>query len=240
MTVNKKVVALAGSPRRRSFTEKILNLFLSGMDPAACKKYYPHRMAIEYCRGCMACWFKTPGQCTIKDEMTAYLKTEIETADVVILASPVYVDGFSAQLKTVLDRCFALLDPLLVLDEKGRCRHQRFKPRTQAAVLVSTCGFSEKKNFEPLRRHFAAVCQNLNWQNAGEILIPAGALGFIAGAYDEKYKAVQKAGREFAEKGAVSAQTMQVISKETMAAAEYKTMVNRFFEKRKRREDDEP
>ncbi|MGI5823405.1 MAG: flavodoxin family protein [Dethiobacteria bacterium] len=238
--MNKKVVALAGSPRRRSFTEKILDLFLAGMEPAACKKYYPQRMAIKYCQGCMACWFKTPGRCTIKDEMTAFLKTEIETADVVILASPVYVDGFSAQLKTVLDRCFALLDPLLVFDEKGRCRHQRFKPRAQTAVLISTCGFSEKVNFEPLRRHFAAVCQNLHWQNGGEILIPAGALGFVAGAYDEKYKAVQKAGREFAETGRVSARTMQVISAEIMPAEDYVAMVNKFFEKQRRREDDGP
>lgn len=235
--MHKKVVALAGSPRRRSFTEKILDLFLSGMEPADYKKYYPHRMKINYCRGCMACWFKTPGRCTIKDDMSAFLKTEIETADVVILASPVYVDGFSAQLKTVLDRCFALLDPLLVLDAKGRCRHQRFRPRAQSAILISTCGFSEKDNFSPLRRHFAALCQNLNWQNAGEILVPAGALGFVGGAYDEKYKEVKKAGREFTEKGRVSARTMQAISKEIMTAEDYLAMVNKFFEKRRRRGD---
>ena len=170
----KKIVALSGSPRRRSFTEKILDLFLAGMEPVECKKFYPHKLAIKYCTGCMTCWFKTPGQCAIKDDMTAFLKTEIEEADVVILASPVYVDGFSAQLKTVLDRCFALLDPLITLDEEGHCRHKRFKPREQAAILISTCGFSESDNFNLMRRHFAALCRNLAGKMPVKYLSPPG------------------------------------------------------------------
>ena len=227
----KKIVALSSSPRKRSFTEIILDYFLMGMEPVEYKKFYPHKLTIKYCRGCMACWFKTPGQCVIKDDMTAFLKTEIEEADIVILASPVYVDGFNAQLKTVLDRCFAFLDPLIITDENGHCRHKRFKPREQKAVLISTCGFSERDNFEHMRQHFAALCRNLGWQNSGEILVSAGALGFISGFYDEKYEAVKKAGKEFAKSGRVSSETMQIISEENMKAEDYLKIVNEFFEK---------
>ena len=237
----KKVVALSGSPRsgqpkQRSLTEKVLDLFIDGMNPAEYKKYHLHRLKINYCRGCMNCWFKTPGQCVIKDDMTAFLKTEIEEADAIIWASPVYVDGFSAQIKTVLDRCFAFLDPFITLDAEGHCRHERFKPKKQAAVLLSTCGFSERDNFDHMCRHFDAFCRNFAWRNAGEVLVPASALGFADdGLYDEKYKAVTKAGQEFAASGKISAATMQMISREEIKAEEYTEIVNKFFAKLKRR-----
>lgn len=236
----KNIVALSGSPRsglpkQRSFTEKILDLFLAGMQPAEYKKFHLQQLALNHCRGCMNCWFKTPGQCIIKDDMTAFLKTEIEEADAIIWASPVYVDGFSAQVKTVLDRCFAMLDPFITLDEQGHCRHGRFKPKKQAAVLISTCGFSEKDNFEQMRRHFAAFCRNFTWLNAGEVLVPASALGFTdSNLFENKYKAVTKAGQEFAENGRISAETMQTISWEVIEAKEYTEMVNNFFAKLKR------
>lgn len=233
----KKIVALSGSPRsgqpkQRSFTEKILDLFIEGMNPAEYRKHHLHRLKINYCRGCMNCWFKTPGQCVIKDDMTAFLKTEIEEADAIIWASPVYIDGFSAQIKTVLDRCFAFLDPFITLDDEGHCRHKRFKPRKQAAVLIATCGFSERDNFDHMRRHFDAFCRNFAWRNAGAVLVPASALGFAGdGLYDDKYKVVTAAGREFAEDGSISTVTMQMISNEVMGAEEYADNVNKFFAK---------
>ncbi len=233
MTLSKKVVAVSGSPRsgqpnQKSFTEKILDLFIQGMDPVDYKKFYPHKMNINYCRACLTCWFKTPGKCVFNDDMKI-LKQEIEEADVFILASPVYIDGFSAPVKAVLDRCFAMLDPFITVDKEGHCRHKRFKPREQVALLVSTCGFSEADNFNHIRHHFEALCKNFGWQNGGEILVPAGALGFIHGAYDDKYEAVKKAGKEFAEKGMVSYQKIQQISEEQIKADKYSEIVNSFF-----------
>lgn len=235
----KRIVALSGSPRsglpkQRSFTEKILDLFIAGLKPAAYKKHHLHQLKINYCRGCMNCWFKTPGQCIIKDDMTAFLKAEIEEADVIIWASPVYVDGFSAQIKTVLDRCFAFLDPFITLDAEGHCRHGRFKPKRQTAVLIATCGFSERDNFAHMSRHFDAFCRNFAWYNAGEVLVPASALGFAGDPlYDHKYEAVTAAGREFAANGKISAGTMQKISREVMNAGEYTEKLNSFFAKLK-------
>ncbi|MDO9535158.1 MAG: flavodoxin family protein [Bacillota bacterium] len=235
MALGKKVVAVSGSPRSgnknsKSFTEKILDLFLDGMEPEECKKVYPHKMDINYCTACLTCWFKTPGICVFNDDMKT-LKTEIEEADLVVLASPVYIDGFSAPVKTVLDRCFSMLDPLIISDREGHCRHGRFNPKDQMAVLVSTCGFSEIDNFNLIRNHFAAICKNFGWKRCGEILIPAGALGFIRDIYNEKYEAVKKAGREFALNGNISTPTMRSISEEVVGADKYQEMVNPFFKK---------
>ena len=235
MAFGKKVLALSGSPRSgnknsKSFTEKILDLFLDGIGPEECKKVYPHKMDINYCTACLTCWFKTPGTCVFNDDMKT-LKTEIEEADLVILASPVYIFGFSAPAKTVLDRCFPMLDPLIISDNEGHCFHERIKPKDQMAVLVSTCGFSEIDNFDLIRKHFAAICKNFGWNNCGEILVPASALGFIPKVYNEKYETVKKAGREFAQNGNISTQTMQSISEEVVGTIEYQQMVNPFFKK---------
>jgi multimeric flavodoxin WrbA len=159
---------------------------------------------------------------------------ELKEAELIILCSPVYVDGFSAQLKTVLDRCIALIDPLITTDEQGHCRHRVLFPEGKKAVLISACGFSELDNFTNIRRHFAAICQNFFWEKAGEILVPASALGFIHGTYNNKFAAVKRAGEEFAAGGGISAATWQQITEEIMGAQEYLEAVNPFFERLRR------
>ncbi len=239
MNKAEKVVAICSSPRSgmgngKSLTERMLNFFLEGFSPLGCRIFYPHKMKIAYCRGCLDCWFKTPGECFYKDDMRKIYE-EIKEADLIILASPVYVDGFSAQLKTVLDRCLAMIDPLIITDEDGHCRHQIMLPQGKAALLVSACGFSELDNFDIIRRHFSAICRNFVWQNAGEILLPASALGFIPDVYKQKFAAIKKAGEEFGIKGSIPDAILQQISEEIIGAEEYKEKVNPFFEKLRKR-----
>jgi hypothetical protein len=157
------------------------------------------------------------------------IRAEIDKADLVILASPVYVDGFSAQTKVVLDRIIPMFDPLISVDDQGHCRHGLLHSRHQQAVLISCCGFSETDNFENIRSHFKAICSNLYWQNAGEIILPASGLAFVPRKYDEKFSAIEKAGREMMKDGAISAETAELISQELLNAEEYKDFLNPYF-----------
>lgn len=230
-----KVVAICGSPRagdskQKSLTEKMLNTFLEGLGAESVEVFYPQQMDIAYCRGCYACWFKTPGICAIDDDMTIIRKT-MDKSDLVILASPVYVDGFSAQAKIVLDRSIASLDPLIISDEKGHCRHAMLHHRSRKAILISTCGFSEIDNFDVIRQHFNAICRNLYWENAGEIVMAASGLGFVPQIYDEKFTAIYKAGEEISREGKVGAQTMDIISREIMKGEDYQEFLNPYFKK---------
>lgn len=239
MAFTGKVMALCSSPRSgegdgKSLTERMLTLFLEGLAPAQCQIFYPHKMKIAYCRGCLSCWFKTPGKCYYQDDMNAIYEA-LEEADLIILVSPVYVGGFSAQLKTVLDRCLVVFDPLITAGEDGHCRHEVMLPPGKKAMLIAACGFSELDNFDLMRQHFSAICRNLFWQKAGEILVPASALGFIPGAYNQKFAAITRAGKEFAADGHITPATLQQISEETMEVAEYQEAVNPFFEKLRRR-----
>ena len=187
-------------------------------------------MKIGYCTGCYTCWFQTSGICAIQDDMREII-TEMQDASLIILASPVYVGGFSAQIKTVLDRSICIFEPLISIDQQGHCRHELRDKRERLAVLISTCGFSEPDNFDAMRAHYAAVCRNYCWENAGEIVMPASALGFLPKLYDDKFAAVKRAGEELAGQGRISPLTAQKICGEEIDAVRYQEVVNPFFTK---------
>jgi hypothetical protein len=240
MTELKRVVAICGSsragvPEEKSLTERMLENFLAGMNPEHCRIFYPHLMNISYCRGCYTCWFKTPGVCAIADDMTE-IRGETDKADLIILASPVYVDGFSAQTKVVLDRIIPMFDPLISVDKQGHCRHSLLHSRRQKATLISCCGVSELDNFDQIRSHFKAICSNLYWQSAGEILLPASGLAFVPRKYDQKFSAIQKAGAELSKDGVISSKTAEFISTEMLKAQEYRDFLNPYFSKLKERQ----
>jgi multimeric flavodoxin WrbA len=80
-------------------------------------------LIIGGCRDCGHC-FKHKGVCIQKDDMPPILD-ELRKADVLVLTSPVYYFGVSAQLKLTIDRFFALLE------EGMAVKH---------AALLMTCG----------------------------------------------------------------------------------------------------
>jgi multimeric flavodoxin WrbA len=73
-----------------------------------------------------------------------------KTSDLLILAAPLYVDTMTAQLKTVMDRSIACMQPFLVKDVAGRIRHPFTWRMPSSFLLLSTSGFPEQENFLPL------------------------------------------------------------------------------------------
>lgn len=223
----------AGTPNGKSLTQRMLDHFLKGLAPQECTVFYPHRMDIAYCTGCLTCWFKTPGVCAINDDMTA-IREAMDKSDLIILASPVYVDGFSAQTKVVLDRMICALDPLISVDSEGHCRHDLLRQNQPTALLISCCGFAEADNFDQIHRHFKAICRNLSWRDGGAVLLPAGGLAFVPQKYDHKFAAIEKAGEEMAKDGKISLNTAEFISREMVSAVEYQAFLNSYFTKLKK------
>jgi multimeric flavodoxin WrbA len=102
-----KVLGLSGSPRRRGNTDTLLAKFMEGAVArgAETKIIEVCRLKVSGCWHCDACLQK--GQCVVKDSMqTVY--TEMESADRIVITSPVQFMGVSGQLKCVIDRCQAL------------------------------------------------------------------------------------------------------------------------------------
>jgi multimeric flavodoxin WrbA len=77
---------------------------------ATVEVFHLHDMDISPCTGCEGCHKPDVENCVIRDDMeTVYPK--LRGADAVVFASPIYFFMMSAQLKTALDRCYALVPP---------------------------------------------------------------------------------------------------------------------------------
>jgi multimeric flavodoxin WrbA len=76
---------------------------------------------LKYCTGCWGCWVKTPGQCTIQDDMELIHRSFI-SSDLVIFAGQMRMGFPTAMLKKVQDRLIPLVHPYSELVD-GECHH---------------------------------------------------------------------------------------------------------------------
>ncbi|MCG8636326.1 MAG: NAD(P)H-dependent oxidoreductase [Desulfobacterales bacterium] len=99
------VLGIQGSPRKNGNSEYLLSSFLKecGALGAETDVIRPQALDIRPCRELIVCEKK--GFCPIKDQMEAEGYEKIKQADVVILASPVFFYGVTAQVKVFIDRC---------------------------------------------------------------------------------------------------------------------------------------
>ena len=100
-----KIVLLVGSPRREGNTETLARAFEAGVRQKGHQvvlfSVSEHR--VHPCIGCNTCFEREDHSCFQQDDMQEMYR-ELEDADVIAVASPVYFYGLSAQLKAVIDR----------------------------------------------------------------------------------------------------------------------------------------
>lgn len=224
-----KVLALSGSPREASFTDKLLGAFIDGLGKdVELSKFYPHKMHIAHCIGCWDCWTKTRGVCRQKDDMLKIMPVW-ENADLIILAFPLYVDGIPSHVKKVLDRLLPLVKGEIIVDQSGHSRHPRRRPHKQKAVLISTCGFPEADNFDALKAHFKAICKNSSWENAGVLCVSAAGAS-VSPQISQKIGLFKQVGEEFIKNGLVGRELEENIGKEVFNRTLYRGFATAGFE----------
>jgi multimeric flavodoxin WrbA len=103
----KKIIGFIASPRKEGNTAWVINKILEGAKEQGgeVQSWYSSDLDIKPCRGCLGCRKGDKG-CVINDDMRK-LYDALETADALILGSPVYMGQMSAQAKTFTDRLFA-------------------------------------------------------------------------------------------------------------------------------------
>jgi multimeric flavodoxin WrbA len=189
---------------------------------------YSKGLDLGDCRGCFNCWSSTPGKCIQDDEMTEILD-KMADADIIVLATPVYVDGMTGSLKSLLDRSIPLLHGAFELRD-DHCRHalrEHVKPGKIA--LFSVCGFTEMDNFDPLITHVKAISKNMNREFVGSLLRPyawiidpglkqGAPLGYINDA-------VKQAGYQLISKGMMNEETLSTIAREILPRDEIITIM---------------
>jgi multimeric flavodoxin WrbA len=228
-----KVLAFNGSPRKDDgITGRVLNYFLEGVrqGEADVELIYLADKKIGYCRGCMEiCLLQTPGVCVQKDDMADIL-IKLREADLVVYATPVYIDGMTAQMKTLIDRSVATLQGFLEIRD-GHLRHPTWDNKRSKMVVVSTCGLSEMDNFNPMLVHFQAVAKQLDMEYIGALLRTAGmVLDTVSASQPDKiesiYEAIRKAGYEVVVQGKMSSQTLETAALEIISPKEYVEFAN--------------
>ena len=215
-----RVLVINGSPRKKGLTALFLSNLLDGMKEAGVEAdiIYLSDQNIEHCTGCFSCWTGEDGNCVKDDSMKEILPT-IPTYDLMILATPVYVDGMTGQLKTFLDRAIPLLHPHIFMKD-GHCRHPSRFPRMPNIVLLSVCGYYEVDNFDSLIDHVKAMAKNLHSRLVGSILRPNLAASENS-AYEPIFNSVKIAGKQIIEKGFISEQLQQEISSPVVSEEEF-------------------
>jgi multimeric flavodoxin WrbA len=102
-----KILGIMGSPRLGGNTDLLVDAALNGArsQGAEVEKIVIDKLSISPCRehyGCLE-----DGNCVIRDDMDA-LYPKLLAADGLVVASPMFFYGITAQLKALIDRCQAL------------------------------------------------------------------------------------------------------------------------------------
>ena len=133
-----KAVALLASPRKTGNSTGLATSLTRILEENGRDVVTYHLNDLTY-RGCQACnGCKTRSEtCVLLDDLTPVLD-DVQKADVVILASPVYWGGVNAQLKGFFDRAYSYLTPEFVT---GPVRHRL--PPGKKLVFILTQGGDE-------------------------------------------------------------------------------------------------
>ena len=200
------ILILNGSPKLDKGTTgtitQTLEKGLNKTNPTITKKYV-YKLKVNPCQGCFSCWSKTPGQCIHKDDVEGLLPL-VADSDILILATPVYVDGMTGPLKTLLDRFIPLIKGRVELREDHMRHIVREEVKRGKIVLVSSSGFAEMDNFDPLVSHVKALSRNLGRDYAGEVLVPsAWYYQYDEQVLEEAFWFIESAGEELVVNGKI-------------------------------------
>jgi multimeric flavodoxin WrbA len=160
-----KIVTIMGSPHKNGNTATVLGKF----EEKISSKHEVERVnmadvEVMGCVGCMACRDtpEAPG-CIQRDDANGIFEKLIE-ADVVIYATPLYVWGFSSQLKAFLDRHVCLGTGSYGSDWSSLVAG---KP----AMLLVTSGGPEENNADIIQTSFDRICSYLKMDCGGKFIV---------------------------------------------------------------------
>jgi len=233
--MKRQVVAFNGSPNGpKGNTGFLLGQFIEGLKEGSAEVtlFNLCDMNIKPCLGDLACWLRTDGDCIQNDDMIKILPV-MQKTDIIVFASPLYVDGMTGILKNTIDRMIPLVLPFVEVMGEHMWHPWRNEKREIKMSLVSTCGFWKIENFDPLVAHMKAMAKNFSAEYVGALLrphAPAFRTMHQSGApVDDIIHAARTAGKELAETGKMKDSDLQVVSRPVIERDEYVDRLNELF-----------
>ena len=177
-----KALGIAGSPRRRGNSTTLLRAVLEGAAGKGAETALIRLNDLTF-RGCQGCERCAPGgECIGRDALLPVLQA-MKLADVIVLASPIYFDGVTGQMKLFFDRCRSLMY------DDGE-RKDRLTGKRRAAVIVTY----EDKEREDYTREAKVLAGYLSWTgDFGEVEVMAEARLGPADAAGGRPELIEKA-----------------------------------------------
>ena len=154
----KKIMILNGAPRKNGRTASLIKAFTEGAEAAGneVKELYLQGMKIGGCLACEAC-SRNGGQCVQKDDMAQVAEAYL-WADVIVFASPMYWGTISGQLKTAVDRLYAVQNRIGYADMA--------KQRKETAFIMTARGGYYKQALD----FYSIFTDIMGWKNWGTVL----------------------------------------------------------------------
>lgn len=151
-----KILVLTGSPRKNGNSNFLASEFIRGATEAGhnITRFDAAHSNVHSCIACNSCGMNGP--CVFKDDFEI-VRENIVPADVVVFATPMYYFGISSQLKTVIDRFYAINGQIHI---------------PKKAVLLMTYANSAKNQSEPICSHYDVLLDYLGWKDAGRVIAP--------------------------------------------------------------------
>lgn len=151
-----RIVVLVGSMRKGGNTDLLARAFAEG----ASKNNIVEVLSVaDYkvnpCIGCNSCFTRKGNECFQEDDM-AKIYDKLKAADMIVVASPVYFYGISAQLKAIVDR---LHTPM----------RNEFPIKKLALLLVGAATLPEL--FDSIKLQYQLVLNFFHLENAGMVLV---------------------------------------------------------------------
>ncbi len=151
------IAILMGSPRPKGNTARLCQALANGAAAHHTVDFIPAAQArVGGCTGCGACFHDEAHRCVQKDDMQE-LYQRLSVADVIVIATPLYFYGVSAQLKAIIDR---LHNPI------------RNTFRVKKLVLLSVAGNEDPKIFEPLVGMYQITRAYFHLEDGGVLTVP--------------------------------------------------------------------
>lgn len=156
--MSKNIVILNGSPRRNGNTSALVRAFTEGAESAghSVTEFFLDSMEIHGCKGCFGGHSSRECPCVQADDMNR-IYPAVKNCDVIVLATPLYYWNMSGQLRTAVDRLFAL--------EEGDGNLLRGHDRDYALLMAA-----EGHDFEDVLSYFDHLMKHLRWTNLGHVL----------------------------------------------------------------------
>ena len=104
-----KILAVVGSPRKGGNTDTLVDRIVAGtkQERAKVEKVYLNDLTLRGCQACNRCRKDIDDPCVLDDDMPP-LHEKLRACDALIIGTPIYYFGPSAQAKLFLDRWYAL------------------------------------------------------------------------------------------------------------------------------------